>query len=328
MTAGLARQAEQVSNPVFARIFPTMSRAMEVGGMAAHRDALLAELTGQVIEVGAGTGASFGHYPPVVDQVIAIEPEPRLRQLATAAAAAAHVPVMVTDGLASALPAPAASFDAAVATFVLCTVPDQAAPLREIRRVIKPGGPLCFLEHVRADNAGLTRMQRALDATVWPHLFGGCHLGRDTAARSSRLASASAGSTVSCFPRPAPPSRSTSPARRSGATADSFPGTCPGTSQACQRSANAAKERNSGYAAHQRSGRGPLAALASDRCGCRSRRCVEVGGQPLEVDAAGLQLKPDRVGPARDEAERGQLPAAAAAQLDTERIAGILQHAV
>ena len=182
MTAGLARRTERVSNPVFARIFPKMSRAMEAGGMAAHREALLAGLTGQVIDVGVGTGASFGHYPPAVDRVIAIEPEPRLRQLATAAAPAAPVPVTVTDGLASALPAPAASFDAAVATFVLCTVPDQAAALWEIRRVLKPGGLLCFLEHVRAYSAGLTRIQLALDAAVWPHLFGGCHLGRDTAA--------------------------------------------------------------------------------------------------------------------------------------------------
>ena len=182
MTAGLARRAERVSNPVFARIFPRLSQAMEAGGMAAHRERLLAGLTGQVIDVGTGTGASFGHYPSAVDHVIAIEPEPRLRQIATAAARAAPVPVTVTDGLASALPVPDASFDAAVAAFVLCTVPDQDAALREIHRVLKPGGVLCFLEHVRADTPGFTRIQRALDATVWPHLFGGCHLGRDTAA--------------------------------------------------------------------------------------------------------------------------------------------------
>jgi len=116
MTAEPAIRAARVSNPVFARVFPRMSRAMEAGGMAARRKPLLAGLTGQVIEVGAGTGASFAYYPPAVDRVIAVEPEPRLRPIATAAARTAPVPVTVADGLASALPAAAASFDAAVVT--------------------------------------------------------------------------------------------------------------------------------------------------------------------------------------------------------------------
>ncbi len=186
MTTGLTRRAEPVSNPVFARIFPRLSQTMEAGGMAAHRKPLLAGLTGQVIDIGAGVGTGFASYPPAVDHVMAIEPESRLRQIAAAAARTAPVPITVADGLASALPVQSGSFDAAVVTFVLCTVPDQDAVLREIHRVLKPGGLLCFLEHVSADTAGLVRIQRALDATVWPHLFGGCHLGRDTAAAIER----------------------------------------------------------------------------------------------------------------------------------------------
>jgi ubiquinone/menaquinone biosynthesis C-methylase UbiE len=178
--------ASKVSNPIFARIFPRLSQAMEAGGIADRRKTLLADLTGQVIDIGAGTGPSFGHYPASITRVLAVEPEPRLRRFATAAARAAPVPVEVTGGLSSALPAGDESFDAAVVSFVLCTVADQDAALGEIRRVLRPGGQLCFLEHVRADSAGLARTQRVLDATVWPHLFAGCHLGRDTAAAIER----------------------------------------------------------------------------------------------------------------------------------------------
>jgi ubiquinone/menaquinone biosynthesis C-methylase UbiE len=173
--------AAAVSHPVFARAFPAMSRAMEAGGIAGHRQDLLAGLAGQVIDVGAGTGPSFGHYPAAVTRVLAVEPEPRLRALAAAAARAAPVPVEVTAGVAGKLPAADASYDAAVVSFVLCTVPDQDAALAEIRRVLRPSGTLCFLEHVRADTPSLVRIQRALEATVWPRLFGGCHLSRDTA---------------------------------------------------------------------------------------------------------------------------------------------------
>lgn len=191
----------KVSNPVFARAFPAMSRAMEAGGMAARRKALLAGLAGQVIDVGAGTGASFDHYPASVARVIAAEPEPRLRRLATAAARPGPVPVEVIDGVASALPLGDASFDAVVVCGVLCTVPDQDVALAEIRRVLRPGGRLCFLEHVRADSARLSRTQRVLDATVWPHLFGGCHLGRDTAAAIERAGFTISGLERFLFPR-------------------------------------------------------------------------------------------------------------------------------
>jgi len=172
-----------VSHPVFARVYERLSVAMDRAGAAEHRRALVAGLTGRVIEVGAGNGRMFGHYPPAVTGVVAVEPEPRLRAAAAAAARSVPVPVTVVDGVAEALPAADGEFDAAVAALVLCTVPAQAAALAELRRVLRPGGELRFLEHVAADRPGGThRLQRLADATLWPALFGGCHTGRDTAA--------------------------------------------------------------------------------------------------------------------------------------------------
>jgi SAM-dependent methyltransferase len=156
---------------------------MDRAGGAEQRHALVAGLHGRVIEVGAGNGRTFAHYPPEVDEVVAVEPEPRLRAAALVAAQAAPVPVRVVDGLAEALPAGDGEFDAAVAALVLCTVPDQAAALAEIHRVLPDGGQLRFFEHVAAERTGATRRaQRLLDATVWPPLFAGCHTGRDTIA--------------------------------------------------------------------------------------------------------------------------------------------------
>jgi ubiquinone/menaquinone biosynthesis C-methylase UbiE len=157
-----------------------MSKAMEQAGMAERRQALLAGLTGEVIEIGAGDGANFTRYPPTVTRVLAVEPEPHLRRLAEATAQQAPVPIQVVAGSAAELPAPGESFDAAVFSFVLCTVPDPDVALGEALRVLKPGGRLRLLEHVRADTSGLIRVQRLLDATVWPLLVGGCHTGRDT----------------------------------------------------------------------------------------------------------------------------------------------------
>jgi ubiquinone/menaquinone biosynthesis C-methylase UbiE len=175
-------RGNSVNRPVFARFWLWASPGMDRGGMAGYRDVLLAGLAGRVIEVGAGNGLNFRHYPPDVTRVVAVEPNPRLRQAARDAAARAPVPVEVADGTAQRLPAADGDFDAAVASLVLCSVPDPQAALRELYRVIRPGGELRFLEHVRASTPGLQRVQRGLDATVWPLFFGGCHVGRNTAA--------------------------------------------------------------------------------------------------------------------------------------------------
>jgi ubiquinone/menaquinone biosynthesis C-methylase UbiE len=159
---------------------------MDRRGMAGHRAALLAGLSGEVAEVGAGGGRNFPHYPPGVARVVAVEPEPRLRRLGREAATAAPVPATVVAGEAERLPLADACVDAVVACLVLCSVADPHAALAEAYRVLRPGGALRFLEHVRAPSAGARRVQRVFDATLWPRLMGGCHTGRDTVAAIGR----------------------------------------------------------------------------------------------------------------------------------------------
>lgn len=168
-----------ISHPIFARVYARVSRALESRGGAEHRRKLLEGLSGRVIEVGAGNGLNFSYYPQSVTEVVAVEPEARLRTAALQAAAGVDVPVQVIDGTANALPYPDADFDAGVASLVLCSVSDQSAALAELRRVIRPGGELRFYEHVRADHPRQARFQEVVDR-VWPHLAGGCHTSRDT----------------------------------------------------------------------------------------------------------------------------------------------------
>jgi SAM-dependent methyltransferase len=172
--------ATPVRHPLFARVFDRFSQGME-RDVGPYRDRLLDGAAGRVVEIGAGNGMNFRHYPATVAEVTAVEPEPYLRGRATAAAASAPVPVAVVDATAAPLPFEDGAFDVAVACLVLCTVPDPASALAELRRVLKPGGELRFLEHVRAPGGRKARVQRLLDrSTVWPRIAGGCHCSRDT----------------------------------------------------------------------------------------------------------------------------------------------------
>jgi ubiquinone/menaquinone biosynthesis C-methylase UbiE len=172
----------EVRHPVFARVFDRLSRVME-RDVGEHRTQMLTGLTGRVLEVGAGNGINFGHYPATVGEVVAVEPESYLRGKAERAAIAARVRVTVIAGNADALPFAPASFDAAVASLVLCSVSCPAVALAEIRRVLKPGGELRFMEHVVSDNPAKARVQRAGDDSgLWPRIAGGCHCSRNTVA--------------------------------------------------------------------------------------------------------------------------------------------------
>ena len=143
--------------------------------MAELRRELLADIVGDVVEVGAGNGMNFSHYPTTVRRVTAVEPEPHLRDLATRAAGHAPIPVTVVPGTADRLPLQDDSVDSAVLCLVLCSIQDRPAALAELRRVVRSGGQVRFLEHTIADTPGLRRVQRVADATAWPLLAGGCH---------------------------------------------------------------------------------------------------------------------------------------------------------
>ena len=171
--------ANEVSNPLFARFFDRFAGKDKGRGEADLRRELLAGLRGRVLEVGPGNGINFEHYPDSVSELVAVEPEPYLRQAAERAAATVELEIRVVRGVAGGLPVKTGSADAVVVAGVLCSVPDQAAALAEFRRVLRPGGELRFYEHVRSRRPGFARFQD-LSALVWPRLMGGCQPNRET----------------------------------------------------------------------------------------------------------------------------------------------------
>ena len=132
--------------------------------------------------MGAGNGLNFRHYPESVERVVAVEPEPYMREKARGRATAA---IEVVEGDAYALPLADGEADAVVFSLVLCTIPDPDRALREARRVLRPGGEVRFYEHVVSTKRWFATLQRGF-APVWKRLGGGCNLTRDTAAAIER----------------------------------------------------------------------------------------------------------------------------------------------
>ena len=144
------------------------------------RAEVLAGAHGRVLEIGAGTGLNLPHYPPAVDELVLVEPDPHMRKRLTRRASRCRRRLMIVDAGAVPLPFGDGEFDAVVSTLVLCTVPDVPEALREVRRVLRTGGRFLFLEHVGgAEGSRRLRWQRRLEPS-WRRLAGDCHLSRHT----------------------------------------------------------------------------------------------------------------------------------------------------
>ena len=165
---------------IFASLYDRMLKDTEEAGLRERRHVLLAGARGRVLELGAGTGLNLSHYPASgIDELVLTEPEePMARRLEARARSLSPAP-RVVRAPAEDLPFDDASFDTVVSTLVLCTVDDQAGSLREVRRVLKDGGTLLFVEHVRSDDPARARWQDRLHGP-WKALGHGCHCNRAT----------------------------------------------------------------------------------------------------------------------------------------------------
>lgn len=164
---------------IFAAVYDRMNAAAEKGWQGELRSQLLSQARGDVLEIGGGTGANLPHYR-AADHVVVTEPDPFMREKLYPKLSQAYVPVEVSDAGAEELPFADDSFDVVVSTLVLCTVSDQRATLAEVRRVLRPGGELLFMEHVRGSGR-IGRWQDRIEP-LWRRLFAGCHPNRDTVA--------------------------------------------------------------------------------------------------------------------------------------------------
>jgi ubiquinone/menaquinone biosynthesis C-methylase UbiE len=145
--------------------------------LARYRTEVVGSARGRVLEIGVGSGLNLRYYGEKVERVVGLDPSPRLLELARQRAAKIRLPVELVQGSATAIPLDDASIDTIVMTWTLCSIPDPAAALRDMRRVLKPGGRLLFVEHGLAVEPGVVRWQHRL-TPIWRRIGGGCHLDR------------------------------------------------------------------------------------------------------------------------------------------------------
>lgn len=156
---------------------PILDLVMRQHQLAKYRREVVAAASGRVLEVGVGSGLNFPLYGKQVEIIFGIDPSPRLLAIARRRAAIAGVRTELMQGSAIALPLADGTIDTVVMTWALCSIPDPLVALREMRRVVKPGGRLLFVEHGLSPDPGVERWQHRL-TPLWRHIAGGCHLDR------------------------------------------------------------------------------------------------------------------------------------------------------
>ena len=164
---------------IFAAMYDRFTAKTERDCLAAHRAALLAQASGDVLEIGGGTGANLPHYGAGLTSLTITEPEPPMAKRVQARISEEALDARFLRAPAEDLPFADDSFDTAVSTLVLCTVDDQPRALRELRRVLRPGGRLLFIEHVRSDDAKVARLQDRM-LPINRRIAHGCHCNRPT----------------------------------------------------------------------------------------------------------------------------------------------------
>jgi ubiquinone/menaquinone biosynthesis C-methylase UbiE len=156
---------------------PLLDLVMRQRQMQAYRSELIPAARGRVLEIGIGSGLNLSLYGADVNTIVGLDPSERLLSMACKRAANIDVPVDLVRGSATAIPLDNDSVDTVVMTWTLCSVPDPLGALREMRRVMKPGGMLLFVEHGLSPDPGVARWQHRL-TPVWRRIAGGCHLDR------------------------------------------------------------------------------------------------------------------------------------------------------